>query len=759
MNLMTWFRKHNRKIMAFVVIALMIVFTIQPVMSYLSSRRAGGKRVVAYYDDGKKISNEDLGRAQMQLELLKTLGIPLLLEPQDIRANPAQDLRQIFLGELLFSERGRAAESIGLIRQLVNRNGYSISDKQINDIYTKEYLPNVYWLLLTKESQLAGVRTAPEAAKAQLEAIIPRLQRGATYSQVVGIITERQGLSEQQVLETFANLLGIIEYSRLMSLARGTTTQQLLHQTVLTEETIDAQYVAFEAKAFTGQSAQPGEDKIAGQFEKYKNFFAGEVSESNPYGFGYKLPDRVKLEYIAVRLDDVAATVQRPTQEEMEEYYQQHLTQPPIAYTALSDPNDPNSQRVVKTRSYAEVGALISRGLYQQRVDSKAEQILLDAKSTTEVNLMVIDRERRKLTGEEVKKLAVDYEKTAEELSEKHKLKVYTDKTGLLSAAEIENDRYLGALYLGGTGFVSASLSQVAFSVEPLRTSVPGPFDVQSPLLYENIGPLKDRREAMLGYSGRNMMLVRVIEAEKAVEPKSIDEKINELAVVFDRQPETEKDGNSVREIVVEDLKRFTARDIARARARGFVRKANEGGWDAAIEKFNELYSKTAGRAEDDANTLQKPFSLQNRTGLRRISQTQLDAMAARYEGNPMGREILLRAGRERVLINELYALVPDDANTLTDAGAILEFKPQMCYYCMKNITIHRLNENEFDRIKALNADEEEHQDSQVLAAVHYNPDNIVKRMNFRLIKEQQETAQPGSPNDANTVPEAAVKD
>lgn len=461
MNLMTWFRKHNRKIMAFVVIALMIVFTIQPVMDYLSSRRAGGKRVVAYYDDGKKISTEDLGWAQMQLELLKTLGIPVLLEPRDIRANPAQDLRQIFLGELLFSERGRAAESIGLIRQLVSRNGYSISDKQINDIYTKEHPPNVYWLLLTKESQLAGVRTAPEAAKAQLEAIIPRLQRGATYSEVVGIITERQGLSEQQVLETFANLLGIIEYGRLMSSARGTTGQQLLHRTVLTEETIDAQYVPFEAEAFMEQISQPGEDKIAGQFEKYKRFFAGEVSESNPYGFGYKLPDRVKLEYIAVRLDDVAATVPQLTPQETEDYYQQHLTQPPIAYTAPSDPNDPNSQIVWKTRSYAEVAASISRWLYQQRVDSKAEQILLEAKTITEVNLMEIDRERAKLTGEEVKKLAVNYEKTAEELSEKHKLKVYTDRTGLLSAAEIENDRHLGPLYLGGTGFVSASLSQV----------------------------------------------------------------------------------------------------------------------------------------------------------------------------------------------------------------------------------------------------------------------------------------------------------
>ena len=759
MNLMTWFRKHNRKIMAFVVIALMIVFTIQPVMDYLSSRRGGGKRAVATYGTGEKISNEELALAQQKLELLKTLGIHLLLQPRDIRRDPAQNLQQIFLGELLFSERGTAAESISLIRQIVNRNGFGISDKQINDIYTKAYPPNVYWLLLTKEAQQAGIQTATETAKKQLEAIIPQLQQGATYQQVVSIIVERQGMSEQQVLRTFADLMGIIEYSRSASSAQDITTQQLLQETVLREEAIDIEYVLFEADLFTGQVQQPGEERIAGQFEKYKSYFPGEVSEDNPYGFGYKLPDRVKFEYIAVRLDDVAATVQRPTQQEMEEFYQQHLNQPPIAYTAPSDPNDPNSQIVLKTRSYAEVAALISRGLYQQKVDSKAEQILLDAKSITEVNLMEIDRERVKLTGEEVRKLAVDYEKTAQELSEKNRVKVYMGKTGLLSAADIERDKYLGMLYLGGTGLVNASLSQIAFAVEPLKASVLGPFDVQTPLLYENIGPLKDRREAMSGYSRTNMMLVRVIEAEKAAEPQSINEKINKQTVVFDEQPISEENDVSVRELVVKDLKRFAARDIARARAREFVREANEGGWDSAIEKFNELYRKTVTTAKDDANAVTNPFSPKKRNGLRRISEPEYATLATRYEGDPMGRNLLARAKSERMLINELYALVPEDANTFAGPGAIVDFRPEMSYYCVKNITIHRLSETDFDRIKAVSAIEEESRDAQSLAAVLYNPENIVKRMNFSVIKEQQDEAATGSPNEPNAVQEPSVKD
>ena len=46
MNLMTVFRKYNKRIMAFVVIALMIVFTIGPAMDYFGSRN--GSRYLSY---------------------------------------------------------------------------------------------------------------------------------------------------------------------------------------------------------------------------------------------------------------------------------------------------------------------------------------------------------------------------------------------------------------------------------------------------------------------------------------------------------------------------------------------------------------------------------------------------------------------------------------------------------------------------------------------------------------------------------------
>jgi hypothetical protein len=749
MNLMLVFRKYNKKIMAVVVIVLMGVFTIEPMMNYFSSTRTGEGKVIAYYGDGKKISRQDVAMANQQIDILRTLGIEPLLRPEDPRYGSTQDLRIILLGELIFPERSSAVESIGRIKQIVSMDNYGVSDKQINEIYTKQHPASIYWILLTREAHEAGVRTPIELAKAQLETIIPRLHRGATYLQVIGAIEKRSRVSEEQVLDAFSDMTSVIEYCRTICATENRTIQQVLNQTNLRRETIDVNYVTFAAAMFEDL---PDAEKVTGQFEKYKGGFAGEVSEGNPYGFGYKLPERVCLEYIAVRLDDVASTVKPLTQQEAEEYYQQHLQI--FTRGVPSDPNDPNSELVAKTRSYAEVASQISKQLYRQRVDSKAERILLEAKSITEANLSGIEAEQSKLTDEQIKKGSVDYAKVAAELSEKHKVKVYADRTGLLSSSDIQGDKNLAPLYVGGAGVTESSLSRVVFAVEQLKTSELGPLDVKAPRLYENIGPLKDAREMTEGYAGRNMMLIRIVSAEKAAEPKNINEKINKRGVRFDRQDAAGEDSNTIREFVIEDLKQLAAMDKAKSKAQEFVALAAKDGWEGAVDKFNRIY----GEGKDDTNTIsskEHKFTLNTRSGLRRINNFEIETLMTRSEGNPTARVLINGAKQEGMLVDKLYALVPEDSNTLAKPGTIVEYKPGMCYYCLESMTIHRLYQEGFDMAKAAEVVRDEFVDSQALAFMHYNPKNIAKRMKFVEIQERQDVAGPNSvPADNNRTDE-----
>jgi len=551
-------------------------------------------------------------------------------------------------------------------------DNYGVSDKQINEIYSKQHPASIYWVLLTREAHEAGVRTPIENAKSQLEMLLPRLHRGATYSQIISVIEKRNRVSEEQVLDAFSDMTSVIEYCRTICATENRTIQQVLNQTNLRQETIDINYVVCGAGMFADESFKPGADKVEAQFEKYKGNFAGDISEGNPYGFGYKQPERVCLEYIAVQLTDVASTVTPLTQQEAEEYYQQHLSQPPVAYTARSDPNDPNSELVRKTHSYAEVASVISKGLNQQRVDSKAERILLEAKAITEANLSGIEAEQSKLTDEQIKKGSVDYAKVAAELSDKYKVKVYTDRTGLLSSSDIQVNKNLASLYVGGAGVTESSLAQVVFAVEQLKTSELGSLDVKAPRLYENIGPLKDAREATGNYAGNNMMLVRIVSTEKAAEPKNINEKINKRGVRFDRQDAAGEDSNTIREFVIEDLKLLAAMDKAKSKAQEFVVLAAKDGWESAVDKFNKIY----GKGKDDTNAIsskERTFALNTRSGLRRINNSEIENLVARYEGNPLARVLINGVKREGMLVDKLYALVPEDSNTLAKPGTIME--------------------------------------------------------------------------------------
>ena len=336
-------------------------------LQQLSRRRTGMYKTVAYFADNRKITNYDLVSAHRELEILKMLGADDVLRNISVRPFRIPDLRAVLLGELLFLEQRISPELINRIKQVIRANEYRISDKQINDIYRRSMPSNIYWLLLKNEAQHAGVRISNDDSGKLLARTIPQLFDGVTYSQLIGSIIKRQGIPEEEILSTFGKLLAVLEYAKMICAGEDVTSSQVMHNASLEEERIDVAFVKFDSAVFAGAQSEPNEERTVEHFEKYKKFFAGAVSEANPYGFGYKLADRVQLEYIAVKLDDISGIVTAPTQEEAEEYYQRYREQ----FTVLvpSDPNDPNSTEIERTKSYAEVANFISKELLQNKIN------------------------------------------------------------------------------------------------------------------------------------------------------------------------------------------------------------------------------------------------------------------------------------------------------------------------------------------------------------------------------------------------------
>ena len=88
---------------------------------------------------------------------------------------------------------------------------------------------------------------------------------------------------------------------------------------------------------------------------------------------------------------------------------------------------------------------------------TKAEQILQEARNLADVNLPGRVG-RQGADGGATQKKAGDYAKIATDLGEKYKLPLYSGRTGLLSAINMQSDKYLRRMYLTTYGYNAGSV-------------------------------------------------------------------------------------------------------------------------------------------------------------------------------------------------------------------------------------------------------------------------------------------------------------
>jgi hypothetical protein len=718
MNLVKWFRKNNTKVMAVVVIVLMIGFIGGSALSYLLNPSRGDKAALGYYGT-HKIRLYDRETARLDLEILQQLGVPQLLQ--------RQDLAGVLLTELLFRNARSSGDTIMAAQRAIQQYGYRVSSRQLADIFKESpYSAEILWILLREEARTAGVYFGIDEAKQTLSTLLSTQNGGPGYARGMGAIINRYKIPEDMVLGAFANLISVFEYADFICENEDLTLSQLKHLVSDEGEGLDATFVQFKASDFVDKQMTPAEPNMQAQFEKYKGTFAGEISENDPFGFGYKLPDRVQAEYIVVKLDDVLPIIKKPTQQDAETYYQQNRQ---ARYTSQvrSDPNDPNSPMKTQIQSYSEVADAILRQLTRERVTAKAEQILTEAKSIADANLVAAGSDGNEPPVATLMAQAGKYDKIAQDLSRKYGIPVLSGRTGLITAADIQNDGQLNRLRLTTYGSSSMSVGQALFSVSELGDHAIIPLAGPATKMYRTIGPLRDLN-TMASITGQIMAVARVVSVEKAAEPANLDVTYSTRTLNLGDTKEDANSVHSVRNLVADDLRLLAAWDKTKAKAQEFVELASKEGWEKAATKFNDLYGKEIKKNPTDPNV----FRVDRTNGMRRITQAQMEVIAAQLANGPNAQSVLHRVETDRWLADRLYSLVPADANTAPNMPAVMEFKPGRSFYALETVTVQRLNEQQFQDMKNSMAYRNDHIETQSLAVVHFDPQNIVKRMDFR---------------------------
>ncbi len=746
MNLVKWLRKNNTKIMAVVVIVLMIGFIGGSSLTYLLGGRGVANNVEAYYGNNIRITRYDLLAAQQEMEILKQVQAPNFLKALSDRVTQSPDFHSLVLGELLFNEERPSAEVITYLQQAAGRFQYRISNEEINDLYSRTVPGYYFWYLLNKEAENAGFMVKNDEARSYLTQALPQLT-GQNYAQYIGALMRTNVLSEKQILSTFAKLLALLKYSHAVCSGQDMTIQQLKHTAAWQEESLNIEFVKFDAEKFIKTQETPNEEQINQQFDKFRKFSPDEVTDENPYGFGYKLPDRVQLEYITLKLDDVKEIVKKPAFDEIEAYYSNNKERE-FTQQVHSDPNDPNSKMISQVKPFSEVSDIISDKLMQEKINNKATAIIQEAKTIGDGKLQDInDTELDKLNTEDRKEVAGSYTNASESLSKKYNIHIYHGTTGELSAVDMQTDKYLSSLYL--QGYVNnLSLARVVFAVDKLGLSELGSYELIKPKVYLSLGPVKDR-------SGRLLALIRVVKALKESVPEDINQKYSMKSFNFDTNQEstgTEKQEFSVKENVEKDLKRLAAMKTAKDRANELIELASMEGqtWENAVNKLNVQYGLVKANDVNDPNAAlitepndvnEPPFELQNMTDLRRLSTENLYTLSLLVQSNPAHKQIDRDRKKGALFVNLMFSQAPqtEDSNTPEFKPQAIEFKPDMSYYAIKNISVKPLWKEDYEKLKAIATFSEDHVETQSLALVQFNPQNIIKRMNFKFTDASME--------------------
>lgn len=732
MHLVKWIRKNMGKLMAVFVIVIMIAFIMPSLLNELSKVRYKGQTSAIWtYNKNKSITQQDLQQASAELTMLRSLMTDRFLMGLG-------DVRSILLGQLLFPESESGAMISDELKNAAMRSGLQISTSAVDEFFKQSRgRAEMFFIILKNEADEAGCSVTPKYAGDVLNSVIPQLtNKQIDAANLVKNISATNGMSDDRVLKAFADVLAILSYSKIVTDTENVTTSQLENLFAKENEKLDVNVVQFAADEFTEKVPQPTEAQLTGQFEKFKNNFAGTTSQENPCGFGYKLPPRVALDYMIIKVDDLKKNVSQPTEEEVEEYYRQNLERPPITVEVPGDPNDPNSKPVKKQKSYAEVADMIKKGLYARKVNSLGAKVLDQAIEQADSGIEGLDID--KASVETLKSKAGDYNSIAQSISKEYNIKVFTGRTALLTTADMQSNMELGGLSMAGQSRMPTRLVKLVFAVDKLGKEAGklGPFEPAAPKMFVSVGPLSNMQTDL-------MAIVRVVATAQSQAPDSLNfSYVKNLPSLGDSNESKAK--FVLKDSVTTDCKRLAAAEIADKAAKEFVELVKKQSWEPALAKINTQYGK---KNPLDPNA--KTFEVQPMNDLKRVSAMDIEMTKMRVAGMMGAESIVDQSLTYSKLIDLFFAKYQEMQEKKQQPPVTVDFDPRLTIYVIKSIKVSSPGTiDDYEAVRQRLALQSDYIDSQSAAFDFFMPDNITARNNLKEVAPQKKT----DANEANGV-------
>ncbi len=731
MHLVKWIRKNERKLMAWVVILLMIAFVggsgLQQLLTYFSA--GGSKRLIATYGDGKKIRATDYQEAQGQLEILRALMADRML---NVLSQINGDLGPNFLELILFPDARLSGELRMQLIQLAERGQLDLDREQIDQFFSPHpHRPEFLWMLLKAEARRAGCVVGEAEAAGYLRQMIAEItQNQLDASTLIAQLIQRTKQSESQIIGAFADLISIMNYADLVLGNYMVTSDEIRGAIARNMERLTAEFMPIDAQSLADEQPEPSAQQIQDQFNNYRQNLPGVYSEDNPYGFGYTLPKRIQVEYFLVNINDVRQRIDQPTPEELENFYSRNLSR--YQKSEPIDPNDPDAGTRQVIQPFAQVAHQIRQDMERQKIENLSTLILNEARQMTEAGFDNIDFETASTA--QLQQAAGDYVSAADQLRRKYEVAVYTGKTGFMRPSDIRNDLFLGRISIPTSTESTVRLMDLLLTIpdDGKPSSQPG---LPAVRIWENISPLTS---GLLSEDDEYVPLrgmIRVTDIRQPAVPDNVDIQFSRKGVTL-TEPE-EQEIFSVREQVIGDLKIRQAMDAARQKAVKLAELAENKGWDSGLETFYQTYYPNT---DPNSPPSARP-RLRTLPNQPILSQAQIEGLRQRLLSPSASTELIAGRYRNSLLIRKMAEQMDPDRQSTGPVALVLPFEQTRQVCVIKELNRQPATEKDYQENKNNFALQLAMLSKIDLGLIHFNPDNIAKRMQFQYVEQDEEPA------------------
>lgn len=742
MATMKWLRRNNKKILAFLVAFLAVMFLLPSFNTSGTGRSTEDQAIgtiLGPSGEPEKITTMMVQRAYQDLQALKGFRLDLILyamnqQPQGAGTMLTEDLGvqywpAMMLKVLLLPETENRAAMRNQLLQEAQRFASDAADRvslreDIDAMMGVEGSnPGKYFLLLTMEAEQAGFAATPEQV-----ATVFNVRQMIKLPQTIADVCSTYQTTEENLRLAVGRYITILRYVQQVTEPLAISEPQLrkMIRDQWEVDNIDGAYVSFNSSLFRTQIAAPAEEQIQQQFAAYRDQDPGQTHEANPFGFGYRLPDRVQLECIRIDMqplgkvlaDRFNALPAAEREQQVQKFWQDNKMR---FREKMADTNPPSEDQPQKPQyrdpSFDEVADKAKTLMLEQNAREKTEAWLNTARNRS-IAVLGATAGKQGAAAERAK-VAISYAEMSQKMQQSLVDELGTDgvkvtyvKTGYLSSDGVQQQFGQAGQPRKNQG--AEPLRKILFDAEPFQAGQKaGHFEGPPVGLYDDIVPVFSL-DYNGGYSAGYM--IRIVATDVAREPMTL---ADDGSAGPTDQAASDPQNSALYRKVAEDVKAMAAFKLAEQQARLFAKDAAQN-WDTVLAATNKSLRNDPNESAEAKGPLREESFASMRNQLEQFQQMD-QKMLRQYYGQLVAP-----------LVDTLKEGV-DMANSPAPADSLPVLTRHQRRECLvfKDLKVTPPTEEDYQQRKPLVVQQLRDFNQSRLVITELNPNHIEKRLGY----------------------------